>query len=124
MDLSCHSRAFDNVYLSLLVQVQEHANEYHAHVENLEMAKQEVEKEFAELHAKKQELQIWRREAEETLQNRIDSFVKGKEELTSQIQELVNQLLPLPISSLISPLFLALLYQRRRAVIFLCFLGD
>jgi hypothetical protein len=70
-------------------------------VENLEMAKQEVEKEFAELHAKKQELQIWRREAEETLQNRIDSFVKGKEELTSQIQELVNRLLPLPISSLI-----------------------
>jgi hypothetical protein len=58
------------------------------------------------------------------LQNRIDSFVKGKEELTSQIQELVNQLLPLPISSLISPLFLALLYQHRRAVIFLCFLGD
>lgn len=108
MDLSCHSQAFDNVYISLSLQVQEHTNEYHAHVENLEMAKQEVEKEFAELHAKKQELQIWRREAEETLQNRIDSFVKGKEELTSQIQELVNQLLPLPISSLISPLFLAL----------------
>ncbi len=112
------------MYISLSLQVQEHTNEYHAHVENLEMAKQEVEKEFAELHAKKQELQIWRREAEETLQNRIDSFVKGKEELTSQIQELVNRLLPLPISSLISPLFLALLYQRRRAVIFLCFLGD
>ncbi|KAH8968613.1 hypothetical protein BDL97_03G136100 [Sphagnum fallax] len=71
-----------------LQEVQEHTNEYHAHVENLETAKQEVEKEFAELHAKKQELQIWRREAEETLQNRIDSFVKGKEELTSQIQEL------------------------------------
>lgn len=56
---------------------------------DLEIAKREVDKELHEVHAKKMELQIWQREAEETLQNRIDSFVKGKEELTAQIQELV-----------------------------------
>lgn len=53
------------------------------------MAKLEVKKEFEEVRAKKQELKIWQREAEETLQNRIDSFSKGKEELTAQIKELV-----------------------------------
>lgn len=56
---------------------------------DLEIAKREVDKELHEVQAKKMELQIWQREAEETLQNRIDSFVKGKEELTAQIQELV-----------------------------------
>lgn len=56
---------------------------------DLEIAKREVDKELHEVNAKKMELQIWQREAEETLQNRIDSFVKGKEELTAQIQELV-----------------------------------
>lgn len=71
-------------------QVRKHAKEYRAHVEDLELEKQAVEKEFEEVHAKKQELQIWQREAEDTLQNRIDSFIKGKEELTAQIKELVN----------------------------------
>lgn len=58
-------------------------------MEDLALAKREVKKEFEEVRAKKQELKIWQREAEETLQNRIDSFVKGKEELTAQIKELV-----------------------------------
>jgi hypothetical protein len=58
-------------------------------VEDLELAKHEVRKEFEEVRAKKQELKIWQREAEETLQNRIESFIKGKEELTAQIKELV-----------------------------------
>jgi len=59
-------------------------------VEDLASSKREVRKEFEELRAKKHELKIWQREAEETLQNRIESFVKGKEELTAQIKELVN----------------------------------
>lgn len=58
-------------------------------MEDLELTKREVKKEFEEVRAKKQELKIWQREAEETLQNRIDSFIKGKEELTAQIKELV-----------------------------------
>jgi hypothetical protein len=41
-------------------------------VEDLELAKHEVRKEFEEVRAKKQELKIWQREAEETLQNRIE----------------------------------------------------
>lgn len=58
-------------------------------MEDLALAKREVKKEFEEVRAKKQELKIWQREAEETLQNRIASFIKGKEELTAQIKELV-----------------------------------
>lgn len=58
-------------------------------MEDLELAKREVKNEFEEVRAKKQELKIWQREAEETLHTRIDSFVKGKEELTAQIKELV-----------------------------------
>ena len=73
----------------ILEQVRKHASEYHSQVEALELAKREVKKEFEEVRAKKQELKIWQREAEETLQNRIDSFIKGKEELTAQIKELV-----------------------------------
>ncbi|XP_024396324.1 uncharacterized protein [Physcomitrium patens] len=71
-----------------LKEVRKHATEYHSQVEDLELAKREVKNEFEEVRAKKQELKIWQREAEETLHTRIDSFVKGKEELTAQIKEL------------------------------------
>ncbi|KAL2632589.1 hypothetical protein R1flu_004068 [Riccia fluitans] len=68
--------------------VRKHAKEYRAQLEELEVARGEVEKEFEEVHTKRDELQIWQREAEATLQSRINSFVKGKEELQIQIQEL------------------------------------
>lgn len=71
------------------VQVRKHGKEHRAQLEELEVARREVEREFEEVHTKRDELHIWQREAEETLQNKIDGFVKGKEELQLQIKELV-----------------------------------
>lgn len=86
MDVEIHLSWSTNFILG---QVRNHATNYHSQVEELELAKREVKNEFEEVRAKKQELKIWQREAEETLQTRIDSFIKGKEELTAQIKELV-----------------------------------
>ncbi|BFI30956.1 hypothetical protein MPTK2_3g17060 [Marchantia polymorpha subsp. ruderalis] len=71
-----------------LQMVRKHGKEHRAQLEELEVARREVEREFEEVHIKRDELHIWQREAEETLQNKIDGFVKGKEELQLQIKEL------------------------------------
>lgn len=80
---------FNTHLVSIFFQVRKHAKEYRAQIDELEVARREVEREFEEVHTKRDELQIWQREAEETLQSRIESFTTGKEELQMQIQELV-----------------------------------
>lgn len=64
-------------------------------MEELQATKRKVEKEIKDVQSTKQDLLIWQQEAEETLKQRIDSFIIGKEELTTQIQELVTSTSPL-----------------------------
>jgi t-SNARE complex subunit (syntaxin) len=68
---------------------------YNAQMEELQATKRKVEKEIKDVQSTKQDLLIWQQEAEETLKQRIDSFIIGKEELTTQIQELVTSTSPL-----------------------------
>ncbi len=56
----------------------------------LQATKQKVEKELKDVYNTKQDLLIWQQEAKETLKKQINSFIIGKEELTTQIQELVT----------------------------------
>ncbi len=64
-------------------------------MEELQATKQNVEKELKDVHSTKQDLLIWQQEVEETLKKQTDSFIIGKEEVTTQIQELVTFTSPL-----------------------------
>ncbi len=64
-------------------------------MEELQATKRKVEKEIKDVQSTKQDLLIWQQEVEETLKQRINSFIIGKEELTTQIQELVTSTSPL-----------------------------
>jgi t-SNARE complex subunit (syntaxin) len=68
---------------------------YNAQMEELQATKRKVEKEIKDVQSTKQDLLIWQQEVEETLKQRINSFIIGKEELTTQIQELVTSTSPL-----------------------------
>jgi t-SNARE complex subunit (syntaxin) len=68
---------------------------YNAQMEELQATKQKVEKELKDVHNTKQNLLIWQQKAKETLRKRIDSFIIGKEELTTQLQELITSTSPL-----------------------------
>jgi len=78
------------------VQVERHAKDYQAQAENLETVKHDlqqkstdIDRRFQEVRAMKKEVRLWQKEAEKDLSNKAEGFLKEKEDLESQRQNLV-----------------------------------